>query len=289
MIIANLKGGIGNQLFQYALGRHLSIKNKAELKLDISGLDRAEKVGNIYRTFDLYSFNITAPIANEDEIKKLKYPYGRLSKIWRTFSFKVLRKHNLLFDPKILTLPDNTYLDGYWQSPKFFENIREVLIKDLTLANPPSPAAETYHTKIQNTNSVSLHVRRGDYIKNPVVLKEFGICSNDYYTKAVKHILNSVNDPVFFVFSDDVDWVKENISLPDSTVYVQDPNLSAVEELILMSKCKHNIIANSSFSWWGAWLSSNNTSRVVIAPTPWFDHTPYDKDLIPKSWIQIQK
>lgn len=288
MIIANLKGGVGNQLFQYALGRHLSIKNKTELKLDVSGLEQAQRVGDAYRPFDLYNFNITAPIATEDEIKKLKYPYGWFSKMWRNFSFKVLRQHNLLFDPKILNLPDNTYLDGYWQSPKFFDDIREVLIKDLTLANPLSSAADTYCTKIQNTNSVALHVRRGDYVKNPIVAKEFGICSNDYYTKAVKYISENVNDPVFFVFSDDINWVKNNIALPDSAVYVQDPKLTTIEELVLMSQCRHNIIANSSFSWWGAWLN-NNTSKIVIAPTPWFDHTPYDKNLIPKSWLQIQK
>ena len=255
--------------------------------MDVTGLDQANKVGNTYRAFDLYSFNITAPIANEDEVRKLKYPHGWLSKIWRDFLFKVLRKRNLVFNPKVLTLPDNTYLDGYWQSPKFFEEIREILIKDLTLANPSS-SAEILQTKIQQTNSVAIHVRRGDYIKNPIVLKEFGICSDQYYTKAVKHILKNVDDSLFFVFSDDINWVKENIALPNSTVYIDDPNLTDVEELILMSKCKHNIIANSSFSWWGAWLNTN-ANKIAIAPTPWFDLAPYDKDLIPISWIKIQK
>lgn len=288
MIIVNLKGGIGNQLFQYALGRHLSIKNKTELKLDISDLNQANKIGNIYRSFDLYQFNIKAPISTHEEIKNLKYTYGRLSKICQFFSVKILRQYNLLFDQKILDLPDNTYLDGYWQSPKYFEEIREILLNDLSLTETLSSVADSYFKKIQNSNSIALHVRRGDYVKNPKVLKEFGICSNDYYTKAYQTIIKNVSEPTFFVFSDDIEWVKANITLPKETIYVNDPKLKAVEELFLMSKCRHNIIANSSFSWWSAWLNTNE-SKIVIAPTPWFNLTPYDKDLIPKSWLQIQK
>ncbi len=288
MIIVNLKGGIGNQLFQYALGRHLALKNNTELKLDISGLDKANKVGDIYRPFDLDSFSIKATIANNDEVSKLKYPYGLLSKAWRWFSFKILKEKNLVFDPKVLKWSDNLYLDGYWQSPKYFDDIRETLLSELVFNRILSTSAQDYLKQIETNNSIALHVRRGDYVKNPTVLKEFGICSNDYYTKAVKYISENVTHPIFFVFSDDIEWVKENIHLPESTIYVKGPNMTAIEDLVLMSKCQHNIIANSSFSWWSAWLN-NHSNKIVIAPTPWFDTIEYDKDLIPKSWIQIQK
>lgn len=288
MIIVNLKGGIGNQLFQYALGRHLALKNNTELKLDISGLDKANKVGDIYRPFDLDSFSIKATIANNDEVSKLKYPYGLLSKAWRWFSFKILKEKNLVFDPKVLKWSDNLYLDGYWQSPKYFDDIRETLLSELVFNRTLSASAQDYLKKIEINNSIALHVRRGDYIKNPTVLKEFGICSNDYYTKAVKYISENVTHPIFFVFSDDIEWAKENIQLPDSTTYVKGKDMTAVEDLVLMSKCQHNIIANSSFSWWSAWLN-DHFDKIVIAPAPWFDTIEYDKDLIPKSWIQIQK
>ncbi len=288
MIIVNLKGGIGNQLFQYALGRHLALKNNTELKLDISGLDKANKVGDIYRPFDLDSFSIKATIANNDEVSKLKYPYGLLSKAWRWFSFKILKEKNLVFDPKVLKWSDNLYLDGYWQSPKYFDDIRETLLSELVFNRILSTSAQDYLKQIETNNSIALHVRRGDYVKNPTVLKEFGICSNDYYTKAVKYISENVTHPIFFVFSDDIEWVKENIHLPESTIYVKGPNMTAIEDLVLMSKCQHNIIANSSFSWWSAWLN-DHFDKIVIAPAPWFDTIEYDKDLIPKSWIQIQK
>lgn len=288
MIIVNLKGGVGNQLFQYAIGKHLAYKNNTELKLDISGLDRANEVGDIYRPFDLNSFAIKTQIADSEEIARLKYPYGLLSKVWRWFVFKILRQKNLIFNPNILQWSDNTYLDGYWQSPKYFDDIREILLKELTLNKPLSASAQDYLKKIEENNSTALHVRRGDYVKNPTVLKEFGICSNNYYSKAVRYISENIINPTFFVFSDDIEWVKTNIKLPESTIYVEGRDMSNVEDLILMSKCKHNIIANSSFSWWSAWLN-NNINKIVIAPSPWFDTIEYDKDLIPKSWIQIQK
>jgi hypothetical protein len=288
MIIVNLKGGIGNQLFQYATGRHLALRNKTELKLDISGLDRANKVGDIYRPFDLDSFTINATIANDGEVIKLKYPYGLISKAWRWFTFKILRKKNLIFDQNVLSWSDNIYLDGYWQSPKYFDDIRETLLNEIVFNKTLSASAHDYLKKIETNNSIALHVRRGDYIKNPTVLKEFGVCSNDYYTEALAYISDNVINPTFFVFSDDIEWVKANIQLPNSTIFVKGKDMTAVEDLVLMSKCRHNIIANSSFSWWSAWLN-NHPDKIVIAPTPWFDTIVYDKDLIPKSWIQIQK
>lgn len=286
MIIINLKGGTGNQLFQYALGRHLAIKNNTELKLDVAGLDRAIKTGDLYRPLKLNSFNHVATIATAEEIKKLKYPYGIISKGWRWFAFKILRQTNIIFRPEVMNWSGDIYLDGYWQSPRYFNAIRDTLLQELTLAKPLVPEAEAIAAQMAQTNSVSLHVRRTDYLAYQQ--RTFGICSKDYYAKAMAYVAEHVTNPTYFVFSDDIEWVKANLPIGANAVYLNNPAISDVEELTLMSKCKHNIIANSSFSWWGAWLNQH-AEKIVIAPSPWFDSEPSDEKLIPDSWIQLPK
>jgi hypothetical protein len=288
MIIVNLKGGLGNQMFQYALGRKLSLKHRVPLKLDASGLERANALGDIYRPFSLSGYAIENQLATPSEIQALKYPYGSISKGWRWFSFKVLRRAHITFEPAVLAYGPNTYLDGYFQSPRYFNDIRETLLEDFTLAAPLSPAGATYLAQIKSTTSVSVHIRRGDYTNNPRVLAEFGICSRAYYEAAIAHMRAICPNPTFFVFSDDLAWVKENLAFGSEAIYVTHESLSDYAEQSLMSSCKHNIIANSSFSWWAGWLNSNPT-KVVIAPTPWFASSPVDAHLIPPSWIQLQK
>jgi hypothetical protein len=288
MIIINLKGGAGNQLFQYALGRHLALKNNDALKLEIEGLDRANKVGDIYRQFALDVFNIKKEIATAEEVKSLKYPYGILSKGWRWFSFHILKKTHTLFEPSALNWTGDIFLDGFWQSSKYFEDIRNTLLEEFTLTAPFSPEASTFATKISENTAVSIHVRRGDYATNARVLKEFGVCSTEYYKKAMEHIETTVDSPTYFVFSDDIEWVKENLPVGEGAIFVTGKDIKDTEEMMLMSQCQHNIIANSSFSWWGAWLNQNN-NKIVVAPTPWFENQGYDKTLIPESWTQLQK
>lgn len=289
MIIVNLKGGLGNQMFQYALGRKLSLKNKDKLKLDTYGLERANEVGDIYRPFALDAYNIQKNIARTDEVRNLKYPFGLVLKGLRWFRFKILHQTHTGFEPGILNETGSIYIDGYWQSPKYFDDIRDILLKDYTLVTPVSNAVTTYTEMLSIENSVSVHIRRGDYVTNPRVLKEFGICSEEYYQKAISYIQANVVNPSFFVFSDDIQWVKENLELPNNTVYVSDDRLTATEELILMSTCAHNIIANSSFGWWGAWLNQN-TEKIVVAPTPWFNKNNHlYKDLIPESWVTLPR
>jgi hypothetical protein len=288
MIIVNLKGGTGNQLFQYALGRHLAIKNNDELKLDIEGLDRANAVGDIYRPYALEAFNVIKNIATADEVRTIKYPYGLLSKAWRFISFKLSRDKNTLFRPSVLNWTGDIYLDGFWQSPRYFDTIRDTLLNEFTLTTPLSGAAADFARQIKESQAVSIHIRRGDYAKNPRVMKEFGLCSIAYYTKAIEKIQETVIDPTFFVFSDDIAWVKENLPVGDKAIFVQGEELTDKIELVLMSQCEHNIVANSSFSWWGAWLNQN-PDKLVIAPTPWFETQPYDSNLIPSSWIQLAK
>jgi len=288
MIIVNLKGGAGNQLFQYALGRRLALKNDDELRLDIGGLDRANAVGDVYRPFALSAFSLAATTASAEEVRRLKYPYGLLSKAWRFISFKLLRRHHVTFEPNVLKFSGDIYLDGFWQSPRYFEDIRETLLADLTLREPLAGRAAAYAEQIVSCTAVALHVRRGDYAKNKQVAAALGLCSLAYYEKAVTHVKAHVEQPTFFIFSDDMAWVKANLLVGKDAVYVEGEGLSDTTELTLMSKCQHNIIANSSFSWWGAWLNQN-PEKIVVAPTPWFDQTKYDKDLIPLSWVQLPK
>lgn len=288
MIIVNLKGGIGNQMFQYAFGRKLALQNNDVLKLETAGLAKANDVGDIYRPFSLDAFTIEKNIASSEDVARVKYPYGIISKGLRWVHARVLKKTNTLFNPRAFTLSGDVFLDGYWQSPKYFEDIRDTLLSEFRLQSPLSPAVTAFKDQIENSTSVSIHVRRGDYVKNPRVQKEFGICESSYYQSAIEHIKRTVEQPTFFVFSDDIAWVKENLPLPVSTVFVQDPTLRDVEELALMTMCTHNIIANSTFSWWGSWLNAHE-DKIVIAPTPWFESQPFDAHLIPDTWIQLPK
>ena len=289
MIIVNLKGGLGNQMFQYALGRHLALKNKDILKLNTQNLTTAKEQGNIYRPFDLESFCIYKEIAEVSEIEKVQYPYGTFSKINSLIRRKVFKRYNIIFDKKFLNLSGNIYLDGYWQSPNYFDSIRKTLLEDFKLNDGLSASGKIIEDSIKSTNSVSLHVRRGDYVQNSRVLDEYGICSVSYYERALSEIAKLYSDYTVYVFSDDIEWVKNNLQFKNSSVvFIKDESITSAQELYLMSKCKHNIIANSTFSWWGAWLN-NNPDKIVIAPTPWFDKVIYDKNLIPSSWKQIPK
>jgi len=288
MIIVNLKGGIGNQMFQYALGKKLALKNNDTLKLETSGLERANAVGDIYRPFSIGAFAISADVASVEEVQQLKYPYGIISKGLRWINARILKKTHTLFESAVLQWTGDIFLDGYWQSPDYFTDIRDILLQEFSLQTPLSSVATNYKEQIETTTSVSMHIRRADYIKNPRVLQEFGICEASYYQSAIQHIETTVKNPTFFIFSDDIQWVKDNLPVPGSTVFVKNPDLKDVEELALMSMCTHNIIANSTFSWWGAWLN-DNTDKVVVAPTPWFERQPFDKNLISKSWILLPK
>jgi hypothetical protein len=285
MIIIKLKGGLGNQLFQYAFGRFLAEKNKDILKIDIEGLEQTTK--DTQRKFLLEKFNISSPIAEIQEIEKIKYPFGFLSKIKRGIDSKIFRKFHVNFEPELLKLNADIYLDGFFQSELYFKNIEDIIRKELTLKDPLSPLAQEFANQIKsNSQSVSIHIRRGDYVSNSSAHKHHGTCDIKYYKHAILKIKESVSSPAFFIFSDDIEWVKENLKIDDAT-YVSNPNLTECEELLLMSYCSHNIIANSTFSWWGAWLNQNE-NKIVIAPQKWLN-TDISKqpDIIPSTWIKI--
>ncbi len=288
MIITKLKGGLGNQLFQYACGKVLSLKRHDSLKLDTQSYSQSNKSRDIKRTYGLKYFKINAPEATLDEIQRIKYPFGIFSKLERLVQAKILKKFYLDYHPEIFEIDKkDIYLDGYFQSQKYFMDIREELLLEISISNPSSLYKEFLFKINQTLLPISIHIRRGDYAIDPIVIKEFGSCSIDYYKRAIKYMTDNYPEATFFVFSDDIEWVKENLHISSPLSYVSRPDLKDFEEICLMSECKHHIIANSSFSWWGAWLNKNN-DKTIIAPLKWTNIIPDPHpNLIPKTWIQL--
>ena len=293
MIIAKITGGLGNQLFQYAAGRRLASIHNTELKLDVSS----------FETYKLhrYSLNylaIKAPEASRAEIEALRgnMEGGKLSKLVERLRRRKLFPKNPHyikevdqgFNPKILDLPDDVYLDGYWQNEKYFKD-REILIREeYVLKEPLSGESNNLSERILSSNSVSIHVRRADYVANQANQKIYEILGPDYYSKSIEAVKNQVEDPQGFIFSDDISWVRENFKLDLPTFYVDfnGPEKN-YEDMYLMSLCRHHIIANSSFSWWGAWLG-NNSDKLVFAPKHWYRNRVLDnKNSYPDGWIKI--
>ncbi|MFN8345856.1 MAG: alpha-1,2-fucosyltransferase [Spirosomataceae bacterium] len=286
MIIVKLSGGLGNQLFQYALGRHLAILNRTELKLDASQLEKPHQWP--YRTFGLGEFNIAATKATKSEIKQLigqRNLFRRLGELWGNRSSAYIKEPHFHFYESVLSRKDNLYLDGYWQSEKYFLPVADLLRNDLTLKLPLSDRGQLIDKSIAQCTSVSVHVRRGDYLTRSKANRYLRPCGLEYYHKAVDYLSQKLENPVFFVFSDDPVWAKEHLVFPFPTHHVQAN--AAHEDLVLMASCRHHIIANSTFSWWGAWLNPD-PDKIVIAPQKWFSAERLDTcDLLPVSWIRL--
>ena len=294
MVIVRLNGGIGNQMFQYAAARRIAHVNKVPLKLDLSWFGEVGPWTKRY--YELDAFKLSADIATIDEIHRLKsrtnkthYKYLPFFIKDRFFNTKKshIREKYYNFDPGILKLKSNIYLDGYWQSEKYFKDIEIVLRNDFSFRTDADNKNKEYIRLIESTESVSVHIRRGDYVSSSKTKAFHGVCSLSYYEEAICRIREQINEPVFFVFSDEIEWVKANLSINAETYYVDfnGPDRGR-DDLRLMSICKHHIIANSSFSWWGAWLCSH-LNKLIYAPKKWFENKIDTSDNIPESWIKI--
>ena len=178
---------------------------------------------------------------------------------------------------------------GFWQSEKYFIDKEKEIRADLTLKDAVGPKAQEVSAKIKNAkNSISLHVRRGDYVSDAKTNEHHGTCGPEYYVQALEYITSEIGkDIIVFIFSDDIEWVKDNMPMSYPAVYVSSLDIPDYEELMLMSQCHHHIIANSSFSWWGAWLNPR-PDKIVIAPKQWIRKMQWrHKDTVPKSWIRL--
>ena len=289
MIVVKLIGGLGNQMFQYALGRSLADAHHCPLKLDISGF-----ADYTLRRYELGDLNIRAEIASAQEIAAFHMPgqdnryIARLRRLLGWMPSHRYMEKSFSFNEEVLDLSPPVYLDGYWQSEKYFTSIAKPLREDFSLLEGADEANQEMLERITQVNAVSLHVRRGDYVTNPHTASYHGLCSLDYYREAVAHIAAKVADPHFFVFSDDPEWVAENLRLdhPMTHVDINTPD-KGVWDMMLMKACRHHVIANSSFSWWGAWLNSAE-GKVVVAPRRWFnDASVNTNDLLPENWVRL--
>lgn len=271
MIIVQLLGGLGNQMFQYALGRRLSIDRQTTLKLDTSSFQR-----DTLRKFHLNHFEIHAEIATTDE--SLRFSSQRIDQRLKRLTEKLTRPYfdrrlvyerTPAFDPHILRVKNDVYLRGYWQNEQYFAPIQSEIRSEFTLRTSPPAASLELVRRMADVNSVSLHIRRGDYASNPITNQHHGLLPLRYYEAAVDLIASKVSRPHFYVFSDDLDWANDHLRLGFETIFVDINGADqAHEDLRLMSMCHHHIIANSSFSWWGAWLSQY-PDQCVIAPSKW--------------------
>lgn len=287
MIYTKIYGGLGNQMFQYAAGRALAIRRHVPLALDLTFFDQMGDATP--REFLLPVFHINATVATKQELQRFekKGMLARLNAWIPYYKRSVVQEPFYHFDQHIFSLPDGVLLNGYWQSEKYFEDAVSCIRKEFALREPFSLKAAAMQQQIASTVAVSVHFRRGDYVTNEQAKKVHGVCDLAYYEKAIAYMRETVQHPHFFIFSDDIEWVRKNASLGDRTTYVSQVGISAPEEMILMSMCQHHIVANSSFSWWGAWLNENKDKRV-IAPARWFLKEDLNtKDLIPASWIRI--
>jgi len=289
-------GGLGNQMFQYAAGRGLSIKNNVELKFDLTHLlDRSPSLSIVFRDYDLDVFpGIGAFAATNDEISAL-FKIAPARALHQKISRKILPTKNYLkeksfrFDERFKKAGANVYLDGYWQSEKYFSAIVQIIRKDFEFSPLSGHANFALLDNIKSANSVCLNVRRGDFVSHAGSSGFHGFKGLDYINNAVLHIGNKISDPHFFIFSDDIEWCRENIVLQHPVTIVDHLHAGKkfVDYLQLMTACNHFIIPNSSFAWWAAWFNQN-PDKIVVAPQLWFTDPLIDtSDLIPLSWFRL--
>ncbi len=292
MVIARLKGGLGNQMFQYAAARRLAVVTQQPLKLDLEFLDRGQLTENVtLRPYDLSIFNIEENfITPEERVQFFNFGSRLKNKLFGTFYNNVyIKEKKQQFDESILYLKGSRYLDGHWMSERYFKDVESIIRKDFSFRNQISQSAKLLSSDIQKANSVCIHVRRGDYVNNPEVRNVYNLLNLRYFINAVSIIKEKMQSPVFFVFSDDIDWCYKNLTFLGNPIFVEREiqNTAKGDFFHLMTMCKSFIISNSTYSWWAAWLGSNQT-KIVVAPNKWFiDNRKNTNDLYPKEWIRL--
>jgi hypothetical protein len=294
LIISLLNGGLGNQLFQYAAGRCLALFHRTDHVLDVSQYGDEVFLNQTPRNLDIVDFNISSRVAIDQDLAKLRPSNFMLSKASRSFKNKFIKKYYLDWHPEIFLAGNKLYLDGYFQCEKYFIDVFQELRNEFTLREEYLLSIANILSKIQSDQpSISIHIRRGDYVNNQRIRHIYDICTLDYYSRATQELLQQFPNARLFIFSDDINWVQSNMPIFKNATLISDmktisgENLRPSQELFLMSQCDHHIIANSSFSWWGAYLNASS-SKVVIAPNIWnrskFFH---QNDIIPEAWMRL--
>jgi len=292
MVVVRLIGGLGNQMFQYAAGRALAFRLNTELYLDTIHLGFDPDGAYTKRNYELEQFAIHAHIADIEVLNNFRHDSRLITKLKSFFPglFKniVFNESQPSFHDQFFNLPATSYLNGYWQDERYFSSIRQVLTQEFDLKKK-SNSYQTMLEQVSSGNSVSIHVRRGDYVTLGSAHLYHGVLPLTYFKEAVDYLSRMKQEFTWFIFSDDLIWCRENLGFIKNAQFMEGKklDLSPGEELLLMSHCKHNIIANSSFSWWAAWLN-NSPGKIVIAPKCWFNKTQKQPlSLIPSDWIRL--
>jgi hypothetical protein len=296
VIVVRLTGGLGNQMFQYAFGRKLAIQNNTELELDTSLLGEKGESGT--RTQPAYSldiFDFTANFATTEEVARLNGIPGKnllmkiinwMRKIINPYRFVVQNNHD--FEERHLHIRNNYSITGRWQSERYFTDIEDVIRKDFTFKRPLDEYATGIARSILGSKAIAIHVRRGDYLSDPHFSKVLGVLSEEYYSTAIRKIEKSFTNPEYYVFSDDLTYCKkifEHMGERVTFVDQMDGNRAAELDMRLMTLCKGHIISNSTYSWWGAWLSVA-PGKIVFSPKMWARDRRYNPPhIIPDSWV----
>lgn len=288
LVIVRLIGGLGNQLFQYSAGRALAVRTGAKLALDLRDFETYD-----LRRYELGTFPIAATIATVEELAAIGAPApprSLLNRVLRRLrpAMRHYREPHYHYDPSFPATLAPVFLDGYWQSERYFVDIAEMLRRELTPRDPLEPENAEIAEQIDALEAVSVHVRRGDYVTNATTNAYHGTCSLEYYRAAFALVRDRVPAAHVFVFSDDTKWTRANLAFDAPTTYVSvNPADRGFRDMQLMSRCRHHVIANSSFSWWGAWLNPR-PDKMVIAPGRWFAQGENDtRDLVPASWVKL--
>lgn len=295
MKIVKFKGGIGNQLFQYTFAKYLEMECGEKVYLDLSAYgDEGEDIN--CRKPVILQMNMTLEVVTNKCLSNICifHHMGNTASVRYKFfiMLEVLFNRKYILEKgkrqkKFHEIKNYTYFDGYWQSYKYAACLKDVIKKEFY---PVLGLSEVTQKKIQNSLNevlVLVGIRRGDYIKSKKNQKRYGILGEEYYRSAMKMLVNKVGNPVFYIFSNDIEWVKKNMNFAPYTIKYREEKeqVSDLEELFVMAGCRHAIISNSTFYWWGAWMI-DNPDKMVIAPKNWFVNGT-QRDIIPPDWIKL--
>jgi hypothetical protein len=294
MVTVQLNGGLGNQLFQYAAGKALSLHHNVPLQIDVSWFHKGElHYLEVPRDFELYNFlGVTDPIIHTNpapQAESRTYLERKItSKIFPAYKKAVYIEPFCHYDSNFFKSKKSVVLKGQWQSEKYFSNNESFFKNAFRLKKDLIENSIAKAKHLASKESVAVHVRRADYLRLKIILEWHGIMTEDYYRKAFKILDERLSVYEVYYFTDDPAWVQNNLlSIKEGEILSGSVNQTHYDDFHLMSHCRHNIIANSSFSWWAAWLN-NNSDKIVIGPKKWFDQGPKDtQDILPESWIKI--
>ena len=295
-VVVSLYGGLGNQLFQYSAARALALRNGASITLDLYWFSIVDELTDTTpRKFALGPFDLQADSSDTGlpwhrKISLLSKIKRKLSFFFKTFQegVPIYSEKHPDFDPLLLEQNCPVWLNGYWQSYKYFDAISDTIKREIGNIGELNKDSQKIYNKITSSESICMHIRRGDYVTNPNASKTHGLCSLDYYVKGLQIVSQGLKTPTVFIFSDDPEWVRSNVTVPFPSVIVDvNGTDDAHQDLWLMKSCQRFIIANSSLSWWAAWLAES-PKKIVVSPKNWFlSNHLHSSDLIPLDWVRL--